>query len=165
MGPVMEAGNTGEHRAPETERGRRGMLAPERPGVARGRKGARAALPERVTQHCLTRWGRRARARGAARVLGVPELGGCPAVMRRGVRGPGDSFLPVSSSPARPHNLKHDCGFPPQREAPGNAAGGGRAFPRLSERVWEQGAGEETKRWGVGWILSPAFRLLLDFQH
>lgn len=89
--------------------------------------------------------GARASPWGAAGVLGFPVLGARPAGMRSGVRGPGDSILPVSSSPARPHSLKHDCGFPPQREAPGNAAGGGQAFPRLSERVWEQEAREETR--------------------
>ena len=114
------------------------------------RTGAKAAPPERVTQQLRAGRGRaggeeRVRAGGRVGGRGFPRSGCQP---RRGsvalgaelARRGGRRFHPaVSSSPSRPRSREPGCARPPHGEAPWEAARGGRAFPRLSERVRGQG--------------------------
>lgn len=117
---------------------------PERPGVARGAERAKPGLPERVTQHCLAGCGCRGACAGWRGRAAFPRWGPPRGDARRGAWA--GRFHPacqqLSSLPTQPQACLQ---LPPHREAPGEAAGGGRAFPRLYERVWGQRAGTGTR--------------------
>ena len=163
----MEVGNTGERGVPEAQRGRRDPPAPERPDVARGRNSAPAALPERVTQHRLTRWG----CGGAREPVGcgwrtwLPRAGGPPrGDAQRGAwaRRFHSACQQLSGPPTQPQARLR---VPSPKRSPRERGRRRTGFPQAFGASLGAGGKRGDTRWGLGWFLSSAFQLLSYFQH